>query len=125
MEHALLRFEVEVMVEHNLEYVMDCCCMSIHVGACCNPYVIHVHLYSGPLEFVFENDISEDIVHHGLEHHQGISKSKVHNSGFKESIPCFESHFPFISFLYVYVVIPPSDVQFCVDMGVTEVSYEV
>ncbi len=125
MECALLGFEVEVVVKCNLEYIVDCCCVSVHVGACCDSYVIHVHLYSGPVEFMFENDILEDVVHHGLEHCRGVGESKVHDGGFKESVPHFESHFPFVSFFYVYVVIPPSDVQFCVDMGITEVSYEV
>jgi len=82
-------------------------------------------LYSGPLELMFEDDVLKDVVHHGLERCWGVGESEVHDGGFKESMPHFESRFPFVPFFYAYVVIPPSNVQFCVNMGVTEVLCKV
>src|SRR6266702_995599 len=106
MECTFFGFEVKVMVKCNLENVSDCCCMSGHVGTCRNADVIHVYLYSGSLEFVFENHVSKDVVHHSLKRCRGIGESEIHDRGFKESIPCFERSLSFIAFFYTYVVIP-------------------
>src|SRR6266702_2602337 len=125
MERAFLRFEVEVVIECNLEDIVDCCYMSFYVGACRNADVIHVYPYCGSSEFVFENGISKDVVHHGLECCRGVGESEIHDRGFEESVPCFKCCFALVSFLYAYVVVPPSDVEFGVYMCVAEVSYEV
>src|SRR6266702_2468393 len=110
MECTFLWFEVKVVVECALENGPDRGYMSGHVGACRNADVIHVYSYSGSPEFVFENRVSKDVVHHSLKCCQGIGESEVHDCGLKESIPCFERSLSLISFLYAYVVIPPSDV---------------
>src|SRR6266702_3579070 len=125
MERAFLRFEVKVMVECDLENVSDRCYMSGHVGACCNANVVHVYPYGGSSEFVFEDGVSEDVVHHCLKCRQGIGESEVHDRGFKKSVPCFERCLPFISFLDAYVVVSPSNIKFRIYVSFTEVPYEV
>ena len=125
MERAFFWFEVEVVIECDLEYVTNCGGMFFHVGACRDANVIHVYSYGSPLKFMLEDGVSEDIVHHGLEHRWGIGESKVHDCGFKETVPCLERCLSFVSFLNSYVVVSPLNIQFCVDVGITEVSYKV
>ncbi len=125
MESAFLGFEVEVVIECYLENILNGRYMSFHISLRCNTDVIHINSYSGPQELVFENGVSEDIVHHGLECHRGVGESEVHDSGFEESILCFECCFALVSFLNTYVVIPPPDVQFRVYVGITKISYKI
>jgi len=56
---------------------------------------------------------SEDGVHHHLECGWGVCEAKEHNGWFKQSFQGKEGSFPFISFLDVDVIIPPSDINFC------------
>src|SRR6266702_1914603 len=125
MECAFLRFEVKVMIKGYLEDVLNGRYVSCHISSCCNTNVVHVNSYSGSPEFMFEDDVSEDVVHHGLEGCRGVGESEVHDGGFEESVPCFERRFAFVSFSDTYVVISPPDVQFRVYVGITEVSYKV
>src|SRR6266702_516865 len=125
MECAFLGFEVEVVVEGNLEDVLNSRYVPFHVSSRCNADVVHVNSYSSSQELVFENGISKDVVHHSLERCRGVGESEVHDGGFKESVPCFERRFAFVSFFDTYVVIPPSDVQFRVYVGVAKVPYKV
>ncbi len=125
MERAFLQLKVEVMVERNLKYVTNGCYVSFDISTCCNADVVHVYSYSSPLKFVFEDGVLEDIVHHGLKSCRRVGESEVHDCGFEETIPRFECCFPLVSFLDSYVVVSPSNIQLCVDVGITEVSYEV
>ncbi len=125
MEHALLRLEVEVMSLHDLGYITDCCYMSGHICSCCDAYVIHVYLDGSSLEFVLHDDVLEDVVHHGLKCSWGIYEFKIHDCWLKKSILCLESCLLLVTLFYSYVVVPPSNVQFRIDMGVTEITYKV
>ncbi len=125
MECAFFRLEVEIMILRNLEYIADCCCMSIYVHLCCDAYVIHIYSDGGSFEFVFHDDVPKDVVHHGLECCWGVCESKIHDCWFKKSISCFKSCLLFIALLYLYIVIPPSNVQFGIDMGIAEIMYKI
>ncbi len=70
---------------------------------------------------MLENDITVDVIHHGLEGHWRISESEVHNSGFEKSVSGFECCFLFVSFTDTYVVVSPSHVELCIDVCITEI----
>src|SRR6266702_6413073 len=125
MERALLGFELKVVIERDLEDVSNHGSMSIHVSTHCNADVVHVYPYGGSSEFVFENGISEDVVHHSLKRRQGVGKSKVHDCGFEESVPCFKHCLSLVSLFDTYVVVSPPNIQLCIYMRIAEVSYEV
>ncbi len=110
MERAFLGFEVEVVIACHLKNVSNGRRMSFHVSSCCNADVVHVYSYSCSLEFVFEDSVSEDVVHHGLECCRGIGESEIHDCGFEESVPCFKRRFAFVPLLDAYVVVSPPDV---------------
>jgi len=67
MEEAFFWFEVEVMELGDLEDVMDCASVIIHVCTGSDANVVHVDSDSCAEWFVFEDDVAIDIVHHGLE----------------------------------------------------------
>ena len=125
MECAFLRLEVEVMIERDLKDISDCSSMSVHVSTRCDANIIHVYSYGGASEFVFENGISEDVVHHGLECCRRVGESEVHDSGFEESIPCFKRCFSFVALFDAYVIVSPPDIQLRIYMCIAEVSDEV
>ncbi len=100
-------------------------CDFYRVHACHDANVIHVHPYSGSSEFVFENGVLEDVVHHSLKCRWGVGESEIHDCGFEESVPCFKRCFSFVSLFDTYVVVPPSNIQFCVYVSVTKVPYKI
>ena len=59
----------------------------------------------------FINESLEEIVHHHLKGCWAICKAKEHDQGFEEATISLECCLPFISFLYVNIVIAPTDVQ--------------
>src|SRR6266702_2073013 len=81
MEEAFFQFEVYVVVFGNLEYVLYCGYMVGHVSTCCDANVVHVYVNRGALEFVFENDITVDVVHHGLECGWRVCETEIHYCG--------------------------------------------
>jgi len=67
VEEAFLWFEIEVVKLRNFEDIVNSTLVVIKVGASGDANVIHIDMDSGAEGFVFENDISIDKVHHGLE----------------------------------------------------------
>jgi len=51
-------------------------------------------------------------IHYHLESGRGVHKAKEHDYWFKESFWDKKSCFPFVSWFYPYVVVPPSYVKF-------------
>ena len=125
MECTFLGFEVEVMIKRDLKDISDCSSMSVYIGMRCDANVVHVYPYRGASEFVFENGILEDVVHHGLKCCRRVSESEVHDCGFEESVLCFKCCFSFVSFFDTYVVVSPPNIQLRVYMRIAEVSYKV
>ncbi len=125
MEEAFLRFEVEIMKLSNFEDVVHSTLVVIEVGASGDTDVIHIDADCGAEGFVFEDDISIDEVHHGLEGRWRISESKVHDCWFKKSVSGFKHRLLFIPFTDSYVIVSPADVEFCIYVRVAEVLNEV
>ncbi len=67
MEKALLRFKVEIVELGDLKDVLYCSNMVGHIGTRRDTNVIHVDTDRGALEFVSEDNIMIDVVHHSLE----------------------------------------------------------
>src|SRR6266702_722863 len=83
MEEALLWFEIEVVLFCNLENVSYCGNVVRHVGTCGNTNIVHVYTNHGASEFVSKNDITINIIHHGLESGQQVCKANIHYCGFE------------------------------------------
>ena len=56
----------------------------------------------------FSDHVSEGGIHEGLEGQRGVALPEEHDQGFIEAIGSGKCSLPLISFLDVYVVIPPS-----------------
>ena len=57
------------------------------------------------------DEVSEDIVHHCLEHHGGVTQSKEHDSWLKQPSVSSECSLPLIPFLDPHVIESPSEVK--------------
>ena len=71
------------------------------------------------------NGISVNGVHHGLKGGWRVSQTEEHNRGFEQAVACFEGRLMFVAFSDPNIVIPPSDVEFSVDMCNAEVEDKV
>ncbi len=125
MEEAFFWFEVEIVKLGNFEDVVDSTAMIIKVSASGDADVVHVNVDCGAEGFVFEDDVSVDEVHHGLEGRWRISEPKIHNCWFEESVSGFKRCFLFIPFTDSYIIVAPPDVEFCIYVCITEISNEV
>ena len=60
----------------------------------------------------FCDQLSEYLIHHGLESCWGVAKTKEHHQWFKKPPICPKGGLPFIPLFNPDVVIPPSNIQF-------------
>src|SRR5260221_11630069 len=58
------------------------------------------------------DEISEDIIHHHLECHGGVTQSKEHDSWLKQSSVSLECSLPLISFLDLHIVESPLEIEY-------------
>jgi hypothetical protein len=91
----------------------------------CNCYVVHVYSNVSAQWVVFRDGGAENIIHECLERGGRVTETKVHHRWFEEPSAGFERRFMFISCFDLDVVIPLSYVEFCVDIRVSEISYEI
>src|SRR6266702_1927952 len=101
---------------------------TLMVGYICasgDPNVVHVNSASRSKTFMFEDDVTIDVVHHRLERCWRIGESKVHNCRFEESVSGFKGCLLLIPFTDSYIVVSPANVELRIDVCVTEVSDEV
>ena len=82
--------------------------------------VIHVND-----DFLVDNQILEDLVHHGLECCWAVCKAEEHDEGFEQSAICPERGFPFVAFLDTDVVVSPADVKLGEVASSSEVTNDV
>ena len=87
--------------------------------------VIHVDADGSTKGFMFEDDVTIDVVHHSLKGRWQVRKSKIHDRGFKKTVSGFKCCFLFVTFTNVYIIVPPADVKFCVYMCITEVANKI
>ncbi len=66
------------------------------------------------------DEISEDIVHHCLECHGGVTQSKEHDGWLKQSLVSLECSLPLIPFLDLHVVESPSEIEYGEELSVAE-----
>ncbi len=125
MEEAFFRFEVEVVKLGDFEDVMYCALMVGHICTGGDSNVVHVDSDSRTKTFMFENDIAVNVIHHHLECRWRIGESEVHDRRLKKSVSGFECCLLFVSFPNAYIVVPPANIKFRVDVCVTEVTDEV
>src|SRR5882672_8298368 len=60
----------------------------------------------------FINELSEDVIHHHLEHCRAVSETKEHDKRLEQAPVHLKGHLPLITILYSHIVVSPSDVQF-------------
>src|SRR6266436_1937191 len=66
------------------------------------------------------DEILEDIIHHHLEHHRGVTQSKEHDGWLKQPLVSLECSLPLIPFLDLHIVESPSEVKYSEELGITE-----
>ena len=66
------------------------------------------------------DEISEDIIHHCLECHRGVTQSKEHDGWLKQPLVSLECSLPLIPFLDPHVVESPSEVKYSEELSVVE-----
>jgi len=72
----------------------------------------------------FHYEVSEDVVHHGLEGGQTVSHFKEHYQGFEQALIGSEGRLPLISRLNANIVETPMDIQLGEVSGPTELGHE-
>ena len=73
----------------------------------------------------FGNHVTEGVFHKPLKGGRGVGKPKEHYGGFKESFVGNEGYLPLVAILDPYIVIPPSDIKFGEDFGISQLVYEI
>src|SRR5258707_9118383 len=66
------------------------------------------------------DEVSEDIVHHCLECHGGVTQSKEHDSWLKQPLVSSERSLPLIPFLDPHVIESPLEVKYGEELGIAE-----
>jgi len=73
---------------------------------CVDDDIVHVDR-----SFAAIDEFHQFVIYHGLKGRWGVGQTKEHDSGFEESIACFEGGLPFVTFFDTDVVISPADVE--------------
>ena len=72
----------------------------------------------------FEDEVMEDVIHHGLKGGRAISKAKEHDKRFKKTTVGTKGCLPLISLLYPHIIVAPMDIELGEVSGSTELVYE-
>src|SRR5258706_4948713 len=70
------------------------------------------------------DEISEDIVHHCLEHRRGVTQSEEHDGWLKQPSVSSEHSLPLIPFLDLHIIESPSEVKYSEELSVAEAGYD-
>ena len=70
-------------------------------------------------EFPMADEVSEDVIHHGLECCGGVAQAEEHYSGFVQPAVGGEGSFPFITLFDPNIVEAPAEVQSGEPLGFT------
>src|SRR3981189_1781581 len=57
------------------------------------------------------DEVLKDLVHHRLEGRRAVCQSKVNHEWFEQAAISSKCRFPFITFFYPHIVIPPADIE--------------
>ena len=77
--------------------------------------IIHIAYH-----FAVVDEFTEDVIHHCLECHRGVTQSKEHDSWFKQSSISSECGLPLITFFDLHIVKSPVEVKYSEEFGVME-----
>ena len=67
------------------------------------------------------DEILEDIIHHCLECHGGVTQSEEHDGWLKQSSVSSECSLPLIPFLDLHVVESPLEIKYSEELSIVEV----
>src|SRR5258708_18487000 len=67
------------------------------------------------------DEISEDIIHHHLECHGGVTQSEEHDGWLKQSSVSLECSLPLIPFLDLHIVESPLEIEYGEELSIAEV----
>ena len=87
----------------------------IREGARVDKDIVHIAYH-----LTIVDELMEDIVHHCLECHGGVTQSKKHDSWFKQPSVSSECGLPLIIFLDLHIVESPSEVEYSEELGIVE-----
>src|SRR5258707_9360527 len=71
------------------------------------------------------DEILEDIVHHHLEHHRGVTQSEEHDVWLKQPSVSLECSLPLIPFLDLHIVESPLEVKYSEELSVVEAGEDI
>ncbi len=74
---------------------------------------------------MFKNDITIDEIHHRLESCWGVCETEIHHGRFEKSISGFEGCLVFVPFANADVIVPPSYIEFRVDVRIAQIAYKI
>ena len=119
VELAFFEFEMEVKLRHLLEDTTSSFCMGLWVGKG-NEEVIHIDD-----EPSFSDHVLKGVVHELLECGRGVTETKEHNGGFKESFVHDKGHLPLVAILDVDVIVPPMKIKLSEVVSIFQLVHEV
>ena len=67
----------------------------------------------------FGNHVAEGVVHESLKGGGGVGESKEHHGRFEKSFVGDKGGFPLVTIFDSYVVVPPPNIEFGEDFGVS------
>jgi hypothetical protein len=71
------------------------------------------------------NEILKDVIHHGLKGRGGVRESEKDHQGLEEASVHTKHCLPLIALLHVHTVIPPSYIEFCGVLRISELVDEL
>src|SRR5258707_6783613 len=81
-----------------------------------------VHIANG---LIIVDEISEDIVHHHLECHGGVTQFEEHDRWLKQPSVGSECSLPLIPVLDPHIVESPSKVKYSDELSIMEAGYDI
>ena len=73
----------------------------------------------------FHDEVSENVIHHGLESGQAIGETKEHHQAFKQLLVSSEGGLPLITLLDSDIIVPPLNIQLGEVLHPSELVYEL
>src|SRR5258706_1315857 len=67
------------------------------------------------------DEVLEDIIHHCLEHHGGVTQSEEHDGWLKQPLVSSECSLPLIPFLDPHIIESPLEVKYGEELSIVEV----
>ncbi len=66
------------------------------------------------------DELTEDVIHHHLECHGGVTQSKEHDSWFKQPSVSSEHSLPLIAFFDLHIVESPVEIKYGEELSIVE-----